>query len=349
MLNVRPPKLDMTSSSLKSATRFFWTSTIRSKNRKQENISLAAALNLLVKPTEPTKTYKPSLYDSLTKGSVEEQFNKVPIHVPIANDHVSDKFISNILHGIKSSNVSTNHRGVNYSQLYEMNRVDLSAFIANVDSQEILFDIMETFQNHNKLTPRVLTDIILNRRFHDLDKSPIDLIDLKQSTNFQDLDVYKIQIVLLKKYHDLKQPLNIVKNLKHNFDSIYLPLIETRKLTPFYEKIIWHFTFDYLNQFKEPHYIETLNNLRTSFLIWETTKKRKSTQISQEILNFHTNLNDLQKLFLETASSVEDPTHISSLRKLSMKYRIYELHPEDAKLESFKKEFGDLVLTLNKI
>lgn len=244
------------------------------------------------------------------------------------------------LHGIKSSNVGSNHLGVNYSQLYEMNRIDLSAFIANVDSQEILFDIMETFLNHNKLTPRVLTDIILNRKLQDLDKSPVDLINLKQLTNFQELDVYKIQIVLLKKYHDLKQPLNIVKNLKHNFDTIYLPLIESRRLTPFYERIVWHFTFDYLNQYKEPHYIEALNNLRTSFLIWETTKKRKSTQISQQILNLHKDLNELQRSFLETASSVEDPTHISSLRKLSMKYRIYELHPEDIKLESFKKNLA---------
>ncbi|EMG49695.1 hypothetical protein G210_5474 [Candida maltosa Xu316] len=326
MLPIKPSKTSVSVSTLKFVSRFLWKKNQPSTKTQPANLALADALNLLVKTTnKESSTYKPSLYDSLTKGSVEEQLTSIPVKIPESQPHVSDQFINNILYGIKSSHVQG---GINYSQLYQMNADELHSFISNISSEETLLELLSTFSNHKRLTVEVLTQIILNKHFVNLDRSPIDLNNLEEVAGFTSLEVTKIDIILLKKHHDLKHPLNVVRNLKQNFESKYLELIKHGKLSPFYERIVWRFVLDYLKQYKEAHYIEQLNNINSSFLIWQATTKN-SHEVAQDVLNFHTDLNELQRIFLKIASS--PMVNVSTMKKMSIKYKISKLATDTTK------------------
>lgn len=354
MLSVQKSKQLISQSTIKFVVRFLWnskngaTKNIPPRQQQSENIALADALNLLVKSTEEVK--RPSLYDSLTQGPVEEQLNSVKVEIPETQTHVSDQLIANILQGIKSSNIDSLQEKINYSQLYEMNSRDLSSYIAGITSEQTLFEILETFYNHKKLNIRVLTNVLLNKNLKHLEKSPISHLQLREYTEFNSLDITKLEIILLKKYHDLKQPLNVIRLLKQNLDSKYVPLIKSQELPPFYERIIWRFVFEYLKQYKELHYIEQLNNIKSSFIIWEASTKN-SNLVARDILAFHKDLNELQKHFLKIASA-DNLSHIQlrRLKRMSIKYKISRLDPVDTALyeglnDVLESEFNPLQST----
>ena len=337
MLPIKTSKLIISQSTLKFVARFLWNAknvppkkAQSSHHQQSENIALADALNLLVKSTEQVKG--PSLYESLTHGPAEEQLSNIKVRIPETHARVSDQLIANILLGIKSSNIDSLHETINYSQLYEMNSRDLSSFIAGVGAEETLFEILETFYNHNKLSIRVLTDIMLNKNLKHLEKLPIGYSDLKEYKHFNYLDITKLEIILLKKYHDLKQPLSVIRLLKQSLDTKYVPLIKSQELSPFYERIVWRFVFEYLKQFKELYYIKQLNNKKSSFIIWEASTKN-SNLVAQDVLDHHKDLNELQRHFLTIASADNlSNLPLRRLKRMSIKYKISGLDPVDTKL-----------------
>ncbi|KAI5951160.1 hypothetical protein KGF54_004234 [Candida jiufengensis] len=343
MLTTKASKnIPVSKSTLSFVTRFIWNdnNTLKTTKRDQppENEVLADALNLLIKPSSTTTSknkqysynqkYKPSLYKSLTKGSISEQFNTDNItkfdYKSDKHQHINDMFVNNLIFGLKSSKLDSS-KNLNHSALLKLNTNDLSKYIKNVKDEHHLLEITQLFINHSKVNIRFLTDILLNKSVLNLKALPINLESMTPIHGLNSEDMIKLQIILLKKHHDLKHPINVIRNLKSNFNKIYLPLIEQQKLSPFYERIIWRFVFEYLKQFNEEYYIENLNNIKTSFLIWESSTYNHIKQVSSQILQHHTNLNKLQILFLKIAQSNNLPAQISDLKRISMKYKLYNI------------------------
>lgn len=345
----------ITQSSLRSAQRF-----ISTKKPISENVILADALNLLSPSLVRAKPFKPSLFNNLTKGSAHEQYKHDDImNVKLPTNSNAENYVNNLLVGLQSSTIINKSR----YQLLTMSSKDLSTYIKTVTSEEKLFEIIQLFHYQNKLTVRLLTEIVLNRSLVNLTKGPINLINLnegsikinqtnsiqsyfnssKSDISWNDpLNHIQFNIILLKKYHDLKKPLLIIKNLKEHFNSQYLPLIKSKKLSPFYERIIWKFNFEYIKQFDEMYYISNLNSLQSSFLIWESSSSN-SIEICKYILENSPNLNSIQKIFLSLCCNPSiDTKLISALKKLSIKYKLYSL-PEQPTNESSRLVFYSLV------
>ncbi|RCK60762.1 hypothetical protein Cantr_08054 [Candida viswanathii] len=332
MLSIQPTKRSLSRSTIRFAARFLWNTKAVSKNKsqpqEQENTALADALNLLVKSTEQVK--QPTLYSSLTKGPVEEQFKHVEANIPESMTRLSNQFMIDILNDINTSDI-TRH-GINYSELYKMNNRELHAFISGLTSEESLYEIVRTFHSHNKLTLGVLISALLNKNLKHLVLFPLNLSQLRSDPQFSESDVTKIEVIMLKKHHDLKMPMNVIRLLVQNFESKFLPLIKSGAMTPFYERIVWRFVFEYLKQYKELHYIEQLNNIRSSFLIWETSMKN-SNSVAKDILAHHKDLKGLQKHFM-TIASADNLTadKLKTLKRMSIRYRISLLDPVDNEL-----------------
>ncbi|KAI5968691.1 hypothetical protein CANMA_002127 [Candida margitis] len=326
MLSKRSHRIS--TSTLNFVTRFIWNDHKPSK--RPENEALADALNLLTKPTTQS-TYKPSLFKSLTEGSVDEQLSKAPPKVHIKHEpHISEHFVNNLLWGIKSSLLDSQ---INHSQLLnDMSAEELSSYTKRVKNMASLREIVQLFYNHDRLTPRILTDVLLNKSLKSLDNFPIDLNKFEGIKGVDNRAVLHLKIIMLKKYYDLNQPLDIIRNLKSNFAASYLPLIESHQLTPFYERIVWRFVFEYLRQYNEEYYIKSLKSLQSSFLIWESSSYTANQSIAQLILENHGELTKLQVLFLKIASSART-FDVPKLRKISIKYKLHKLkQQEDRKL-----------------
>ncbi|RCK63168.1 hypothetical protein Cantr_10067 [Candida viswanathii] len=334
MLSIQQTKQSLSPSTIRFAARFLWNTKAVSKDKsqpqEQENTALADALNLLVKSTEQVK--QPTLYSSLTKGPVEEQFKHVEANIPESMTRLSNQFMIDILHGITTSDVSRRGPSINYSELYKMNNRELHAFISSVTTEESLYEIVRTFYSHNKLTLGVLISTLLNKNLKHLVLFPLSLSQLRSYPQFTESDITKIEVIMLKKYHDLKMPMHVIKLLVQNFESKFLPLIKSGAMTPFYERIVWRFVFEYLKQYKELHYIEQLNNIKSSFLIWETSMKN-SNSVAKDILAHHKDLKGLQKHFM-TIASADNLTadKLKTLKRMSIRYRISLLDPVDNEL-----------------
>ncbi|KAK6455650.1 uncharacterized protein RJT20DRAFT_128945 [Scheffersomyces xylosifermentans] len=326
---------------IRSVTRLI---SNKSKNFEPENVVLADALNLLSPTTETVhhettnSTFKPSLFSNLTRGSATEQFkvdDLIKLPTKTTTTHITENYVHNLLLGISSSNLVNKS---NISALGEMSSKDLTTFIKSIKDEQRIFELIELFYSQNKLTLKVLTDLVLNKSVINLEKSPINLLELRNNANldWDELSYTQFNIILLKKYHDLRKPLLIIKNLRENFSSKYYPLIEKNRLTSFYERIVWKFNFEYIKQFDELYYIKRLNSLKSSFLIWESSSEN-NLKIVQSILEIHT-LNKLQRIFLTVCAndliqrdisqelSVGNVSKtLSNLKKISIKYQIYNL------------------------
>lgn len=340
-------------SSFKSAQRFL------SKKPLTENAILADALNLLSPSPVRPKPYKPSLFNNLTKGSAHEQYKHDDImNVKLPTRSNAENYVNDLLVGLQSSTIINKSR----YQLLTMSAKDLSTYIKNITSEEKLFEMILLFHYQNKLSVRLLTEIVLNRNLVNLAKGPINLVNLndgaikinsgsissKYDVSWNDpLNHIQFNIILLKKYHDLKKPLLIIKNLKEHFNSQYLPLIKAHKLSPFYERIVWKFNFEYIKQFDEKYYISTLNSHQSSFLIWESSSSN-NVEICKHILDT-SNLNTIQNIFLSLCCNPSiDSKLISALKKLSIKYKVYNL-PEQPTNESSRLVFYALVNSLESL
>ncbi|ODV81758.1 uncharacterized protein CANTADRAFT_3831 [Suhomyces tanzawaensis NRRL Y-17324] len=328
-----------------------------------ENVILADALNLL-SPSEIPKaasSFKPSLLTNFAKGSANERFNSddlIKVKLPASGVHESaEVYLNNLLMGLQSSRIMS--AKPNY-QILEMSPKELATYIKSTSSEQRLFELMELFYYQNKLTPRIMTDIILNKHFVNVHQSPLKLTNLEAlNLSWRPINYTQIDILLMKKYHDLKKPLLILKNLKENFVTKYYPLVEANKLSPFYERIVWKFNFEYIKNLDEFYYIRKLNSLKSSFIIWESSLENNH-RISQYILENISDLSEIQKLFLrvccndvvQTKVNEQLQVHqnsklLSDLKKLSIKYKVNGL--SDAPSSEVRMNYYSLIKALEEI
>lgn len=354
--------------------RTFITSHINSFMGKEDNVVLADALNLLSpneneKPQNSrlgdtsasvTSNYRPSLLSNLrgsetgpdelvSEPGLGKYFKGLELLESHKNQTSVQEHLDHLLAGINFVSQPNSNEKSSY-ELLNTSPKELLSYIRRLSTEQSIIQVFETFYYQNALTPKITMDLFLNKNVVDLNKFPIKLNKISSDDvcfkSWTHLDFLHVNIVLLKKFHDLKQPLQIIKNLQENFELQYLPSIKTGTLTPFYERIVWKFYFDYLllleaNQEKsEEFYIKSLNRLNSTFLIWESSIRR-STEIVQFALDHHKReLNPLQLAFLKlvgsrltrdvidqelAASSPLNPKSrtLSKLKQMSIKYKIY--------------------------
>lgn len=330
------------------ATRSLGVRYMSKNGGMNESSMLADALNLL-SPTSKvnnTHNYKPSIFDHLTKGSISEQINIRAGANEKAKDPVnfqkSVKGLLDDLNLVSSKSFEDDFLWLD-SPLKQQKK-----YIRSITDEAKLLQLIRLFFYQDKLSLSILTEILLNPNFTKISALPfyINQLPKRPASKWTPLNFVQLDIVLLKKFHDINKSFSIFNNLKQNFETIYLPLIKDNELSPFYERIIWKFYFDFtkeLNSKGESYYIEQLNSLKSSVLIWESSLF-KSADISKTILsNFEKELNTLQKLFFQICSSstVEsimirqllDSKYdaetfsplLSDLKRVSIKYKLYSL------------------------
>lgn len=320
--------------------RFIWNDHKSSK--RPDNEALADALNLLSKPTTKPK-FKPSLFKSLTEGPIDEQLSNAQHNIHFKQEpHIHEHFVNNLLWGIKSSLLDSQ---INHSQLLnDMGVEELSSYTKRMKSEDLLREIIQLFYNHDRLTPRILTDVLLNKSLKSLDKLPIDLNSFEGITGIDNRAITHLKIIMLKKYYDLNRPLDIIRNLKTNFATLYLPLIENHRLTPFYERIVWRFVFEYLRQYNEEHYMKTLKSVQSSFLIWESSSYTSSQSIAYLISENHSEMSKLQVLFMKIASCTRT-SEVPKLRRISIRNKLYHFREDRKLLYSVLNELENFLIT----
>lgn len=342
----------------------------------KDNVLLADALNLLSPRTEIKNTinYKPSLFtnliakDSLTDEKIEPYLNyKLP-------NSDTKRHLDQLLAGLNiASQTSDSLAKTNY-QLLTSSYKDLRKYVNNIDNENSLIELVKLFYSQNQLSSRLMTDILLNKHLVNLNKLPFDInsMNLKDFKHWQEINFVQIKVVLLKKYYDLKKPLLIVKNLKENFLQVYLPMIRLGELTPFYERIIWKFYFEYILPLKldishnEAYFIKLLNNIKSTFIIWESSLINNG-DITKFALKYHESiLTPLQKSFLKLCSIKLTQNIITSelnqykdqpkskllslLKKLSIKHKIYSFTATKTPLSiETKSNFYALIHSLEKL
>lgn len=349
-------------SSLRYIARFIWNNNKKPNSKSPDSLALADALNLL-SDLNKTGGYRPSLYNNLTKGPAAEQFSMMDDFSKVLSLRdpvkISEQYINNLITGIEYSRLHSKSEP-DYSQLYEMDPKDISIYVKGLTDERFLLKIMESFYHNQKLTPGILSSIILNRNFTHLKRSSIDLYNLEknQHLNFLELEMNQIRIVLLKKFHDLHQPLSVIKNLKNYFQGTYLRLIERGVLLAFHERIIWRYVLEYLKQYDASYYIKSIDKVRSSILIWEVSHEDIS-QIARYILKCQGNsLNEVQTLFLKIAADPivqnriqeeVDKYHnsklLSGLKRISVKYKISSWVPSPEN-EEYRKVYYALLSDL---
>ncbi|KAI5955567.1 hypothetical protein KGF57_003700 [Candida theae] len=329
-----------TRNTLNVLARFLWKDHKYSK--RPDNEALADALNLLSKPSTKPK-YKPSLFKSLAGDPIDEQLSNVNRSLYIKQEsHVNEQFVNNLLWGIKSSLLDPQ---INHSQLLnDMSPDELSSYIKRMKSEDHLREIVQLFHNHDRLTLPILREVLLNKSLKNLDNFPISLTRFDGITGIDEKAAVHLNIIMLKKYYDLNRPLDIIRNLKMNFAKDYLPLIESRKLSPFYERIVWRFVFEYLRQYNEEHYIRSLESLHSSFLIWESSSYSSSQAIAHIVLENHSEMSKLQNLFFKIASFTR--THeVPKLRKISIKHKLYQNREDKKSLYAVLSDLESLLVS----
>lgn len=307
---------------------------MRSYSSRNDAVLLADALGLLSprKTVKNPSNYRPLIFTNLQKGSVTEHYNE------IKKDLLKDYQIPIVDHAKQMDGLLMDLRAI--LELKHRNYLEKNLFshVTLLQSEDELIELANLSFYQNRLSLALLTKFILNRNLVNLSRLPVNVMDINKeklaANGWTETNFTELKVILMKKYHDLNKPLDIVKVLKENFAKEFLPLIELKQLKPFYERIVWKFYFDYLS-LDEPHYIRKLQNLRSSFMIWEASDK-KSVEIAREIMSSH-KLSPLQHTFLSLcscsaaehviASELERGKSplLSSLKKISVKFKIYEV------------------------
>lgn len=371
LLSLRFPRKNFKTSHISSVR------TISNKDDSdKDNVLLADALNLLSPRTEIKNTinYKPSLFtnliakDSLTDEKIEPYLNyKLP-------NSDTKRHLDQLLAGLNiASQTSDSIAKTNY-QLLTSSYKDLRKYVNNIDNENSLIELVRLFCSQNQLSSRLMTDILLNKHLVNLNKLPFDINSMNPNDfkHWQEINFIQIKVVLLKKYYDLKKPLLIIKNLKENFMQVYLPMIRLGELTPFYERIIWKFYFEYILPLKldishnEAYFIKLLNSIKSTFIIWESSLMNNG-EITKFALKYHESaLTSLQKSFLKLCSIKLTQNIITSelsqykeypkskllslLKKLSVKHKIYSFTTTSAPISvEIKSNFYALIHTLEKL
>lgn len=303
-------------------------------SKKNDAVLLADALGLLSprKTVKNPSNYRPLIFTNLQKGSVTEHYNE------IKKDLLADYEIPKFDHAKQMDGLLVNLRAVSEITHNRVLQKNLYSHVTLLQNEDELIELANLSFYQNRLTLPLLTKFLLNKNLTTLTRLPIDVLNVDKpalaKNGWSETNFTELKVLLMKKFHDLNKPLVIVKLLKENFDTEFLPLIKLRQLTPFYERIIWKFHFDYIS-LNEASYIKSLGNLRSSFMIWESSSA-KCVSVAREILANHT-LSALQSSFLRLCScsavdsvilseleSGRSPL-LSSLKKISVKFKIYEV------------------------
>lgn len=302
---------------------------LRWYSKKYDPMILAEVLGLL----SPSKSnYKPSLLQNLLKGPVTEQ------HKSIKNYLLRQYTIPKIDHHKNMGGLMENLQAA-VGIAPRLSTKDANLNLKSLTEEDELLDLVRLSYYQNELTPQLLTKLLLNRNLRNLSRLPFDVQNLDKTAfkknNWAPIHFVQFKILLMKKYHDLRKPLQIIKLLNSLLLSSFLPLIREGTLLPFYERIVWKFCFEYLDQYEETSMIEELDCLRSSVLVWETSL-HNNRAISAKILSFH-DLQPLPRLFFELAScqplqeaintelaSGASPT-LSELKKISSKCKFYKV------------------------
>lgn len=196
-------------------------------------------------------------------------------------------------------------------------------YVRRVSDPTRLRQLVDLFASHRKLTPQLLTDIVLNRHFELAETVPLVMNTRKWlGDQWTPLQHTQFDIVLLKKWDDAERPLYIIKNLKQNFSS-YLDLIKRRQLSPFFERIVWKYTFEYIRHEDEVEYVEHVVALaRLAWLILEVLAPAKMAPVAEALLRRFGDLTPLERLFLRTTVLVP----LQLMKRLSIKHRPWH-HP----------------------
>lgn len=328
----------------------------KAKNLEKENVILADALNLL----SPKDKYRPSLLANLTKGSAHEQYKaddvlniKMPSNVTSTNN--KEVYLKNLFFGL--SELLANKK----NEVLQMNDRELHVYAKTLTSEAKIFETIQLLQYQGRLTPRLLMELTLNRHLVNLARCPINLMEIEKVDLSWKNPLFNVHynIILLKKFQDLKKPLMVIKNLKQNFDKYYLPLIIEGKLSPFYERIVWKFYFEYIKQYNEVYYIDSLKSLKSAFLIWESSPALHNGDIAKHLAQSNM-LNELQSIFFRICADERtqaciteemeqgNSTLLSNLKQVSIKYKIYDMAevPVD---ESSRLVYYSLINSLENI
>lgn len=333
---------------LKSRIKFVRTLSTNNPNDK-DNVLLADALNLLSPRAEVNNSinYKPSLFTNLiAKDQYTDDKIDPYLKYELPNSNTK-KHLDQLLAGLKIASQTSDAQAKTKYRLLTSSYKDLRKYIGKLDKEDKLIELAKLFYYQNQLSLRVMTDILLNKHLVNIDKLPFDVnnISSKDFKDWEDINFTQFKVVLLKKCYDLKKPILIIKNLKETFSEEYLPLIRIGALSPFYERIIWKFYFEYILPINleishsESYFIKSLNNVKSTFLIWESSLVNNG-EISNFALEQHQSvLTPLQKSFLKLCSIRLTQTIITSeldeckenpkskllslLKKLSIKHKIY--------------------------
>lgn len=301
--------------------------------KKSETDFLADALGLL-SPKRNTKTYanyKPLIFTNLQKGSVTEHYREIEgellhqYNMPVV-DHT--KQMNSLLLDLQAASDIPTKRHL---------QKNLLNHVRSLQSEEELLELARLSFYQNQLTLPLMTRFILNKHLQLLSRLPFDVDKLDHAeftkNGWTELNFSEFKILLMKKYHDLNKPLLIVRLLKEGFDGEFLPLLKKERLSPFYERILWKFYFDYVQKGQEKSVIQALDSIRSSCLIWEGSSVN-CCEVAGSILQHH-QLTRLQLIFFELSSCnvVEKIVSadlvngrsdlLSALKKVSVKHKLY--------------------------
>lgn len=307
-------------------------------NRQEDTSTLADALGLLSpKRNDKSKNaanYRPLLLRNLQKGPVQENYNEIKKELMADFKIPTTDHSRSVNHLLMDLQAATERRSVLQSNLLN--------HVRTLKNEDELLELIKLLYYQNRLGLPLLTTFILNRNLRRLDELPFDVENLDRGTfaksGWKLSNFAEFRILLLKKYHDLNMPTKIIKSLKGNFDE-YAKLIAKHKLSPFYERIVWKFYFEYIQQlhpqYNEEFWIAKLDSVRSSFLIWEASLQNNSN-IVNAALRQHS-LSPLQKAFFQLCSCEKaqlvishelksgKSSLLSSLKKLSVKFKMYDV------------------------
>lgn len=300
--------------------------------KKSETDFLANALGLLSPKRSTNYTnYKPLIFTNLQKGSVTEHYKEIEGQI------LNQYSVPTVDHAKLMNTLLLDLQAVGEIPPKRHLQKNLLNHVRTLQSEEELLELAKLSFYQNRLSLPLMTRFILNKHLKQLSRLPFDVNNLDHAeftkNGWTELNYSEFKVLLMKKYHDLNKPLLIVRLLKDHFDGEFLPLIEEKKLSPFYERIVWKFYFDYVQMGQEHTVIKALNSTRSSFLIWEGSSIN-SGEVAGSIL-LHHELTRLQKLFflLSSSNTVEKvvrvelaegrSTLLSALKKISVKYKLY--------------------------
>lgn len=306
--------------------------------RKEDPALLANALGLLLpkKNVKSASAYRPLIFRHLQKGDVTENYAEIRREllpepaIPSSIDHSQQ--VNFLLMDLQAAAAKMPSK----SKALEKN---LLKHVTALQSEDELIELVCLSLQQNKLSLALLTRFLLNRHLKQLHRLPFNIDNLDRTlfcrNGWTQQNFVEFDVLLMKKYHDLNKPLMIVKILREQFEGLFLPLIQSRLLLAFYERIVWKFYFEYQlhPERNETYYVKSLNNLRSTLSMWESSS-HNNRAILETALKVHEDLSPLQRTFIQLC--VSEPAQatiakqletgrsrlLGELKKISIRYKL---------------------------